>query len=98
MVLNDEQLKSIEEFAAFPQFTIQDVANIIEVDGEELMRQILLLNTDAAKAHKTGSLKASAEFGKKVTVLSNQGSGPAQTLMAKLREKSEVNTLIQYYG
>ena len=98
MNLTEEQLKNLEEFSKHPQFSIPDLAKILEVDPQQLLSELLLQNTGSTKAYRKGSLLALAEFGKKVTQLSNQGSGPAQTLFAKLRKESEVNTFLNYYG
>lgn len=98
MNLTEEQLKTIEEFANMPHFSITNIADVLQVDPDKLGRMILLENSPAAVAFKKGRLMSQAEFGKKLTQLSNQGSGPAQSLVNRLRNETELNSIIEYYG
>lgn len=98
MNLSKEKLEMLQDFAKLPQMTIQDIADILQVDRTELHRQLLIPGTEVFEAFQKGKLLASSEFGKKVTQLSNQGSGPAQTLLSKLKNESEINSMINYYG
>lgn len=98
MNLTNDQLIELENFAKMPQYSITDIAHILQIDVKEFALQIHLPGTAIANAYNKGKLIASAEFGNKITQLSNQGSGPAQTLLAKLKKETEINNLIEYYG
>jgi hypothetical protein len=49
-------------------------------------------------AYDKGQLLALTEFDKKVIQLSNQGSGPAQSLQKNIRKETEYYKLLEHYG
>ena len=93
-----EKLQELTEFSTLPSFTVGDIANVMGVSKEELVLGIGNPQSEIAKAIQKGRLKARAEFDKRVTTLSKQGSGPAQALELKLRKANKIDELLERYG
>lgn len=98
MILTDEQLKELQELAELPGITSQEIAVILQVNVDEFDVELLNVESVIHKAYNTGKLKSKATFSKKVMQLSNQGSGPAQTLVAKLMRDAEIKNMRDLYG
>ena len=98
MKLSDEQKKELQELAELPGITSQEIATIMQLNVDEFDTELLNTESDIYKAFNTGKLKAKATFSKKVMQLSNQGSGPAQTLVAKLMKDAEIKNMRDLYG
>lgn len=98
MILTDEQLKELQELAELPGITPQEIAVILQVNVDAFVLELLKTDCHIHKAYNTGKLKSKATFSKKVMQLSNQGSGPAQTLVAKLMKDAEIKNMRDLYG
>lgn len=95
-MLDEKQLQELEELAKLPNFTIKKMALVLGVKEHELKLEIENGGAVADAYHK-GRLTSEVEFNKKVQLLSNQGSGPAQTLVDKLRRDAEYQELRDHY-
>lgn len=91
--MNSETIIKITELAKQPEYTPGMVARVLGID------YTLFLEEGPAKdAFDSGKLQARLELNRKVAKLSNQGSGPSQTLLAKMLRQNEIDTLREYYG
>lgn len=97
MQLTEEQLGDIEEFAKLPGMTVRKIAISLGLDFLELVREIDMKGSAAHIYYYKGKLVADVEFKKKVKLLSNQGSGPAQTLLHKMNSDARFDELRDRY-
>lgn len=95
-MLDEKQLQELEELAKLPNFTIKKIALVLGVKAEDLKQEIDT-GGPVADAFNRGRLTSEVEYNKKVQLLSNQGSGPAQTLVDKLRRDAEYQELRDAY-
>lgn len=95
---NNEILEELTELAKLPSMTPLMIARILGIDETTFLEAMQDKEHVAAIAYDKGKLIAVAEFDKKVVQLSNQGSGPAQTLQRNIRKETEYYKLLDYYG
>lgn len=95
---NKEILDDIEELAKLPSFTPLKIAKALGIEYAVFMEQLEDDESPIAQAYNKGQLLSNAEFDKKVIQLSNQGSGPAQTLQRNMKKESEYYKLLESYG
>jgi hypothetical protein len=95
-MLKDKQLVELEELAKLPNFTIRKIALVLKVP-EDWLKDEISKDSPVSDAYHRGKLANEVEFNKKVNMLSNQGSGPAQTLMDKMRKDAEFQELRNHY-
>jgi hypothetical protein len=93
MTYSNELVEEIKELSQIPEYTPGEIAKIVGISVEELMSVPGL-----REAYDYGQLKLRGDFGKKVVQLSNNGSGPAQTLLKKMIQEQETRTMREYYG
>ena len=91
-------LNEITDFAKLPSFTPQMVAQAVGIDFNEFQLALENPESDIAMAFNRGKLLAKAELDKKIAQLSQQGSGPAQSLQISLIRQSEYYRLLEHYG
>jgi hypothetical protein len=96
MVLDKSLLPDLEELASLPGITKRDITLYFGLE-EESFDQILLNDSAAKNSYDKGRLVAKVEFTKKIKQLSQQGSGPAQTLLLKLMNNEEFQELRSFY-
>lgn len=83
----NELLNDITEWGKL-LLTEKETANALGVDYAEF-----IANNEYTEAYKTGRLLTISAHKKKVITLANQGSGPAQTHLEKLRKEQEIEQL-----
>jgi len=86
-MLNEQQLKEIEDFA-YLYIDKKDIALVVDLADPSV-----LSDTDSAagKAFAKGRIKRKAQFHKNITALSDQLSSPAQAIESKLAESTYLN-------
>ncbi len=77
---------------------IQIPALILGIEEPIFLEAMQDVENPITRAYNRGKLIAEVEFDKKVIQLSNQGSGPAQSLLYKMRINQEYYTLLASYG
>lgn len=92
MKYTEEQIKAIEDYSQL-LFTPGEIALLIEVDKTELINDIKLKNNKAYKAFSKGKFSAEIILRKSIIELAEAGSSPAQNLLLKLKEESELKTI-----
>lgn len=97
MIWTVELLSEIEQYAELPGFTTKEIATCIGLSYAEFKLELDSCE-ELRRALDKGRLKSKAEFNKKVSLLSNQGSGPAQTLLNKLKQDAQFQELRDFYG
>lgn len=95
---NKEILDELTELAKLPSLTPKQIARILGVDEDEMLDALEDKEHVVCIAYDKGQLLAQAEFDKKLIQLANQGSGPAQTLLNKIKKDTEYNKLLEKYG
>ncbi len=95
---NNELLTEVTELAKLPSFTPSMIARIVGIEDDVFLEAINEKEHPLAIAYDKGQLLAITEFDKKVIQLSNQGSGPAQTLQKNIRKDTEYYKLLEKYG
>lgn len=78
--MTDEELREVELWAEVP-FGNQKLALLLDITEEELKVALETEGNKLGRAVKRGRLKTEAEFYRAIIKLSNQGSGPAQTML-----------------
>lgn len=86
--MTTEQLTAIEEWAMLPYQT-DELAVLYEMPVARLRLAILDPDNPIGQAVNRGRLKAKAELYRKIKVLSDQGSGPAQNMQRQLLDNIE---------
>jgi hypothetical protein len=81
-------IQDIEEWGKL-LFTLEETADAVGISYDEL-----LANDEYIKAYKRGRMIAIGTHKKKIVTLANQGSGPAQTLLEKIRKEEEINKIL----
>ena len=98
MNLTEEQKAEITELAKLPSLSAEEIAIIMGF--EDIMwfvMQSSLKGSDVYLAYQRGRLMTKAELSKKIKQLSDQGSGPAQTLLAKMIKDQEYKEILNSY-
>jgi hypothetical protein len=90
MQLTEKQLSEIEECGRC-QFTIEQTAEIIEVDVAELKKEMKNNDSAAYKKRHRGRLQAEFEVRKSIIDLAVRSSSQAQELFLKLRNELNVH-------
>lgn len=96
MVWDNSLLADLEQLAGLPGITKLDIGLYFGL-GEDEFNDLLLKNAGARDAYNKGRLVAKVEFTKKIKQLSQQGSGPAQSLLLRLMNNEEFKELRSYY-
>lgn len=87
MTLSNEQLEEITENAKL-LFSKREVATILQIP-------LPLLHTDEFEtAYQRGYLLSQVEFRAVILRLSSQGSTPAQNIVSKMIEQTDLNNLM----
>lgn len=92
MELTQEQLKQVEEFAAY-FFSTEEIAVIMELNQTWCRLMMLKDKSDFKDAYTRGQLRSEAEFRKSVFEMAKKGSAPAQILADKIMEKSRLRNI-----
>lgn len=91
MKLTDEQLEELTENAKL-QFTPEQIAIIMAIDGEALAELIFSKEKNAVKdAYDRGILIAEAELRKSIYTAAKQGSTPSQKEFIKMIKSREAS-------
>jgi hypothetical protein len=98
MKLTEAQIQELTDLAELPAETTRSICRIMQLPYDYFLLELQDPESDIHKAFFTGRAKGDIAFQKKVTQLATQGSGPAQTLVYKLRRDQQLNELLQYYG
>jgi hypothetical protein len=98
MNLTKEQLQEVEELALLPGLTDDEIAIICGIDTVWFSEQLKLPDSDIFKAYNKGQLLSKSQLAKKIKLLSDQGSGPAQALQEKLLRQSKIQNLFNEYA
>ena len=93
MIYSDELLSKLTELAKLPDYTPAIIARVLGIEVADLMAPGKFKD-----AYDAGKLSSLGEFNKKVVQLSNQGSGPAHTLINRMNANRELNEIREYYG
>lgn len=83
MFLTVEQLEQTEQLASL-LMSPDEITIILAVDKDEFLDELLYESTDAYKAHQRGKLRTKAELHKTILTQAKQGSGPAQSMAARI--------------
>lgn len=95
MNLTEEQKTELTELAKLPGLSAQEIAIIMGIeDFVQFVQECNRPGSDCYFAYQRGRLLTKAELMKKVKQLSDQGSGPAQTLLHSMIKKQEYNELL----
>lgn len=89
MDLTKKQLEEIEAGGKC-QFTVENVAVIIEVDPKAFEKLMHDKNSAAYKRYTKGRLQAEFEVRQSIIELANRGSSQAQELFLKLRDELKI--------
>ena len=92
-MLTEEQIYEIQQLATLPRYTKKQVCEILGLEYVDMLD-----DKEFNRAFKSGKLLAAGQFDKKVQALSNQGSGPAQSLLHKMMKERETDEMREYYG
>lgn len=98
MNLTEEQLKEIEELALLPGLTQDEIAVICDIDPVLFAELLQDQSSDIFKAYNKGQLMSKSQLAKKIKLLSDQGSGPAQALQEKLLRQSKIQNIFNDYA
>ncbi|MDR0754186.1 MAG: hypothetical protein LBF04_02235 [Prevotellaceae bacterium] len=83
-------IKLIEEYASL-FFTIDEISMILNINPQELRREIKANKTDAAKAYYRGKLKTQIELRKQTLEFAKKGSPQAETAMTDFLKKQNLS-------
>lgn len=92
MELTNEQLGQVTELSKL-FYTPKQIALMLQLDTKEFAILISIEDSDAYKAYWSGFYQSEMEFRKQVKRLSDLGSSPAQTLLAKIIEDAKLKLL-----
>lgn len=98
IILNEKQLKEVEEFAQLESFGLEDICLAVGISYEEGKREFESKEGHFYKAILRGRLLSKAQHAQKIKTLSKQGSSPAQTLALKMQKDREYFELLNSYG
>lgn len=95
---NNETIEQLTELAKLPSLTPSMIARILGLNEADFFDALEDKEHPICIAYDRGQLLALAEFDKKVIQLSQQGSGPAQTLLKNIKKDTEYYKLLEKYG
>jgi len=95
---NNDILEELTELAKLPSLTPSMIARILGINEADFFEALEDKAHPLSIAYDKGQLMSIAEFDKKVIQLSNQGSGPAQTLLKNIKKDTEYYKLLEKYG
>jgi len=87
--LNDETIIEIRKLAGL-FYTPKEVCMMLDIDRKIFNAALANEDSPIYNAYHGGRLEADIKFREKVIALANLGSSPAQTLVAKLIESSQI--------
>lgn len=90
MILTDEQLLMIEELSSLFS-TIDEIALMIEVNKEELRREIRNKYSEGSKRYFKGKLETQIKLRKQTKLFAEKGSPQAEQTMKLLYEQQTNN-------
>lgn len=96
--LSENQIEELKQLAQLPGQTFKDICIIMQLDFDLFLADIANPESVVHKAYFTGRATSNIAFEKKVKQLSDQGSGPAQTLFYKLLNRARIRELLEFYG
>jgi len=92
MNLSAKQLKYVEELGgAF--YTPHQIANIMELDTDEIDRMLANRNSEFYKHYWRGFYTSDYEHRQSVIKLAKMGSSPAQTMVESLIKQAKMNAV-----
>jgi len=80
----------IEEYAAL-FLTVDEIAVLLDIDVQELRREIKGIITDRAKAYHRGKLKTTIELRKQTLQFAQKGSPQAESAMLDFLSKQKLS-------
>ena len=83
-------IELIEEYASL-FFAIDEIAMLLDVDTQELRREIKSNRTEAAKAYYRGKLKTQIELRKQTLNFARKGSPQAEAAMIDFLKKQNLS-------
>ena len=92
MKLTPEQLQEIENLGGY-FFTYDEVAIVLGLDADQLEQQLTASGSQAYQAYQRGKLRSKLELRKTILTQAKQGSGPAQTMAARILDELEARQL-----
>lgn len=87
---NDESLKKITEYSGL-FFTAEQIAILLDLDIEELKKQLRNKDSKTYKAYMLGKLTTMADIRKNQVSLAKNGSPGAETVIDKLRKDQDLS-------
>lgn len=87
MNLSEEQIEEIEEMAGL-FYSLEDIADNIEIDLDELEKSITLKEGEIYKAYRRGWISGDMTLRKSIAKAAENGSNPAQQMMLNFQKKS----------
>lgn len=84
--LTNEELALLERLAA-AAFSIVEIAEVMEVDSQQLQDCIEMPGHSLRKAYRSGVLRRQLELRERIFKDAHNGSSPAQTIAHKLLEE-----------
>ncbi len=94
MQLTANDLDHITELASL-FYTEKQVAIIMEIPEKDVKASMAIAESDFYKAYWKGWYESEKKFRENIVKLSNMGSSPAQTLLARIIEESKLNRIDQ---
>lgn len=91
MKLTKEQLTELEHFAGV-FFSLQEMAIVMELDGEALKLEYEKAESVIHQTIQRGRLKQDAELRKIIFTLAKGGSSPAQSLALKIIQDAKIDS------
>lgn len=98
MNLTNDEKQELTELAKLPGLSAHDIAIIMGIKPSLFDVEIAKKESDIYMAYFKGRLLTKAELSKKIKQLSDQGSGPAQSLLAKLIKEQDYNEILNLYN
>jgi hypothetical protein len=86
----DNELDLIEEYASL-FFSIDEISVMLNINSEELRREIRNGESARAKAYKKGRLKTEVELRRTTKQFAEKGSPQAEALMIEYNKKQKLN-------
>lgn len=90
--INEETLLELEKYSGL-MFSIPDIADILELDEQELKIILLERGEPGRKAFKRGRLLMEAKIRQSIFDLASNGSSPAQAFAVKLIDNAKMEDL-----
>lgn len=96
MEISEEFLKSLEEIASVPGMTELKIAKYLQIKYFDLL-ELLATDNRVSNAFERGRLILEIRINKTILKQAEQGSGPAQTLVLKIKNDTEFQRLLDWY-